>query len=487
MTVTSSIGSTPTQAFVGGAWQDGGAGAFEVEDPATGAVLTAVADASPDQALAALAAAHEAFAAFRELPPRDRAGILSRAHDLVLAESGRLALLITLEMGKPLAEARAEVAYAASYLRWYAEEAVRVGGRYARQEAGRGRILVVPRPVGPCVFVTPWNFPLAMGARKIAPALATGCTCVVKPAEQTPLSTLALAQLLQEAGAPPGVVNVVPSSDPGPVVEPLLRDTRARKVSFTGSTEVGQLLLRQAADQVLRVSMELGGNAPFLVLADADVDRAVGAAMVAKMRNGGEACTAANRFYVHEAVAEPFAARLADRMARRRLGHGTDDGVDTGPLIDEGQRRRVQQLVDDAVAAGAEVRTGGRAPEGPGYFFEPTVLTGVPPQAAVLREEIFGPVAPVATFTDEDDAVARANATEHGLAAYVISGDLGRAMRVAERLETGMVGINQGLVSSADAPFGGVKGSGLGVEGGPEGLAEYLDTQVLAFDLEAAA
>jgi succinate-semialdehyde dehydrogenase/glutarate-semialdehyde dehydrogenase len=379
-----------------------------------------------------------------------------------------------------LSEAKSEVVYAASFLRWYSEEAVRVGGRFGVEEQGRGRVLTLQQPVGPCVFVTPWNFPLAMGTRKVAPALAAGCTAVVKPAPQTPLSMLAMAQILAEAGTPPGVVNVVTSTAAGPVVEALLGDGRARKLSFTGSTGVGAQLAARAAREVMRVSMELGGNAPLIVFEDADVERAVEGALVAKMRNGGEACTSANRLFVHEQVVEELSRRLAERMAAIKVGRGTDPSAQLGPLIDATQRAKVEGLVDDAVACGGRLLLGGERAEGPGYFYPPTVLVDVPREARMLREEIFGPVAPIMSFRDERDVVAAANDTEYGLVAYVFTQDVDRAMRVAEELDTGMVGLNQGTVSSAGAPFGGVKRSGFGREGGPEGLQEYLETKYVA-------
>ena len=393
---------------------------------------------------------------------------------------------MTLEMGKALAESRAEIAYAAEFMRWFSEEAVRVHGRYMLNTTGKGRILTMRQPVGVCVFVTPWNFPTAMGTRKIAPAIAAGCTMVVKPAQQTPLSMLALAKILEQAGLPGGVLNVITARHAGAVVEPLLRDERTRKLSFTGSTEVGRRLIEQSAQQVLRVSMELGGNAPFIVFEDADLDAAVAGAMTAKMRNVGEACTAANRFHVHESVAEEFARRLTERMRALRVGRGTDPDVDVGPLIDAAQREKVAALVDDAVRRGAELALGGGAlsgPAHPGYFFEPTVLTGVPDDARVLAEEIFGPVAPIATFSSEEQAVEAANRTEYGLVAYVYTRDLARALRVCEGIETGMVGLNQGIVSNPAAPFGGVKQSGFGREGGFEGIGEYLETKYVAVGL----
>ncbi|HXE46294.1 MAG TPA: NAD-dependent succinate-semialdehyde dehydrogenase [Conexibacter sp.] len=475
------LAATPRRLHIDGIWRDGERGAtLPVEDPATGAVLCEVADATPADALAALDAAAFAFPSFSTTAPRERAEILRRAYEMVLAQEERLALLMTLEMGKPLAEARGEVRYAAAYLRWYAEEAVRIGGRFGPAEDGGSRVLTLQQPVGPCVFVTPWNFPLAMGARKVAPAIAAGCTMVVKPAQQTPLSMLALAQIFVEAGLPGGVLNVVTSTSARSVVEPLIADPRLRKLSFTGSTAVGRQLIAQAGEQVLRVSMELGGNAPLLVFEDADLDRAVEGALLAKLRNGGEACTSANRLLVHERVADAFVARFARRMAAVEVGRGTDERVQLGPLIDAAQRDKVEDLVDDAVASGARVVVGGRRCPGAGYFFAPTVLADVPADARLLREEIFGPVAPITTFADEAEAVAAANDTEYGLAAYVFTQDVDRAFRVIEALDTGMIGFNQGIVSNAGAPFGGVKQSGFGREGGPEGLQEYLETKYVA-------
>ena len=393
-----------------------------------------------------------------------------------------LALLMTLEMGKPLAESKAEISYGASFLRWYAEEAVRLDGRFTTHEAGpaSGRLLTMKQPVGPCVFITPWNFPLAMGTRKIGPAIAAGCTMVVKPAKLTPLSMLMLARILEQAGLPGGVLNVVTARSSGSVMEPLIRDPRTRKLSFTGSTEVGRTLIEQSAEQVLRVSMELGGNAPFVVFEDADVDDAVKGAMIAKMRNIGEACTAANRFHVARPIAEEFARKLAEKMGALKLGRGTEEGVEVGPLIDEDQLEKVHDLVQDALAKGARLLCGGERVDGPGHFYRPTVLADVPADARVLKEEIFGPVAPIRAFDSEEEAIAAANDTEFGLVAYLYTADLKRALRVTERIETGMVGLNQGLVSNAGAPFGGIKQSGIGREGGPEGIAEYLETKYVA-------
>ncbi len=475
------LADVPRQLFVAGQWRDATGGAtLPVEDPATGETLCEVADATVADGAAALDAAVAAQADWAATPPQERSEILYRAFQLMQQRSDDLALLMTLEMGKSLAEAKGEVAYAAEFFRWNSGEALRVDGYVKDAANGQSRVMVLKQPVGPCFFITPWNFPAAMGTRKIAPAIAAGCTMVVKPAEQTPLSMLALAALLEEAGLPAGVLNVVPTSSSPALSAPIIADPRLRKLSFTGSTEVGRTLIAQAAEQVLKVSMELGGNAPFVVFEDADLDAAVEGAMVAKMRNMGEACTSANRFYVHASVAEDFATRLAERMSALTLGHGADDGTEVGPLIDADQRGKVAELVSDAVGKGARALTGGGPRDGAGYFFEPTVLTGVTADARLLKEEIFGPVAPISTFTDEDDAVARANDTEYGLVSYLFTRDLDRALRVAERLESGMVGLNQGLVSNAGAPFGGVKASGLGREGGNEGLAEFLETKYVA-------
>ena len=475
------IDGVKTQLYIGGEWRDAtGGGTLDVEDPATGEVIASVADATNADADAALAAATEAFGTWKHVAPRERADILRRAYDLINARTDELALLMTLEMGKPIAESKGEITYANNFLRWYSEEAVRINGRFSTNEAGNGRVLTMRQPIGPCLFITPWNFPLAMGTRKIGPALATGCTCVVKPAKQTPLSMLALAQILEEAGLPGGVVNVITARSSAAVTAPLIADPRLRKLSFTGSTEVGRQLIKQSAEQVLKVSMELGGNAPFLVFEDADLDAAVDGALLAKMRNGGQACTSANRFHVHESVAEAFADKLAARIGALKVGPGTEPGVEIGPLIDETQRSTVAELVDDAVARGARVLTGGTRLEGPGSFYAPTVLADVPDDADLLSEEIFGPVAPITTFASDEEAVAQANDTRYGLAAYVFTADLARAFGVVESLETGMVGLNQGIVSNAGAPFGGVKHSGFGREGGPEGLDEYLETKYIA-------
>lgn len=472
-----------TDLFIGGRWIPAPNGAtFAVENPATGETLAHVADATAQLGLDALEAATLAQPQWAAVPPRRRAEILRRAHDLLLERTEQFALLITLEMGKSLAESRSEVAYAAGYLRWFAEEAVRIDGGWKVSEDGSARVLVMRQPVGPCLLITPWNAPLAMPARKIAPALAAGCTSVVKPAPQTPLTTNALVSLLVEAGLPDGAVNVVPTSHASALSEPLMADRRLRKVSFTGSTPVGRLLLAQAAQNVLRTSMELGGNAPFVVCADADLDAAVAGAMTAKLRNIGEACIAANRFYVHAEVAEEFAERLVERMSTLSLGVGTDPSTDLGPLIDDRQRRRVADLVEETVAGGARLRAGGAVPEGPGYFYPPTVITDVPADARIIREEIFGPVAAIQTFTTEAEALHAANDTEFGLVSYVYTQDLGRALRMVEQIETGMVGLNRGYVSDPSAPFGGVKQSGIGREGGSSGIDEYLEEKYVAID-----
>ncbi|MEA2290403.1 MAG: succinate-semialdehyde dehydrogenase / glutarate-semialdehyde dehydrogenase [Solirubrobacteraceae bacterium] len=478
------LDSVKTQLYIGGEWRDAGeGGTIPVEDPATGQTIAEVADATVEDAKAALGAAHETFQTFRDHPPRERGDILRRAYDLITERTDDLALLMTMEMGKPIAESKAEIAYAANFFRWYAEEAVRINGRFTINETGVGRVLTMQQPVGPCIFITPWNFPLAMGTRKIGPAVAAGCTMVVKPAKQTPLSMLALAQILEEAGLPGGVLNVITAKSSGRTMEPIIKDPRARKLSFTGSTEVGRELIRQSADQILRVSMELGGNAPFLIFDDADLDAAVEGALIAKMRNVGEACTAANRFHVAGSVADDFAERLAARIGEMKVGRGTEPGVKVGPLIDDSQRSKVDELVQDARKKGAKVLVGGEKLDGAGYFYKPTVITDVPDDAELLREEIFGPVAPVKGFDSEDEAIAAANDTEYGLVAYVYTRDINRAFRVMERLETGMIGLNQGMVSNAGAPFGGVKHSGYGREGGPEGMHEYLETKYVAINV----
>jgi succinate-semialdehyde dehydrogenase / glutarate-semialdehyde dehydrogenase len=477
------VDQVPKQLYIAGQWRDGAKGTLTVEDPSTGEALTEVADASAEDAKAALDAAVAAGPDFAAMPPRDRGEILRRAFETITARKDELALLMTLEMGKTIKESLAEITYAAEFFRWFSEEAVRIDGRYAVAANGAGRVLTMKQPVGPCLFITPWNFPLAMGTRKIGPAIAAGCTMVVKPAQQTPLSMLALAKILGEAGLPGGVLNLFTASSSSQTTGPLIADPRLRKLSFTGSTEVGRTLMSQASETLLRLSMELGGNAPFIVFDDADIDAAVQGAMIAKMRNMGEACTSANRFHVAGPVADKFAAKLAEKMGALKLGRGVDEGVDVGPLIDNTQRGKVDELVQDAIGRGATAVVGGTSREGAGYFYNPTVLTDIPDDAQLLGEEIFGPVAPVKGFADEDEAIAAANNTEYGLVAYVYTNDLKRALRVCERLETGMIGLNQGMVSNAQAPFGGVKQSGFGREGGYEGIEEYLETKYVAVNL----
>lgn len=472
------LSGIPNQLFIGGEWVDAEGGkTLDVFDPSTGEVIRRIADASPADGIRALDAAVAAQESWAATAPRERSEILRRAFDLVQDRKEDLALLMTLEMGKPLAESRGEVAYGGEFLRWFSEEAVRISGRYGLNPEGTGRIVVSQRPVGPSFFITPWNFPLAMATRKIAPALAAGCTVVVKPAELTPLTTLFFVQLLAEAGVPAGVVNVITTASSGAVSAPIIADPRLRKLSFTGSTPVGQKLIAQAAEGVLRVSMELGGNAPFVVFEDADLDKAVDGAMLAKFRNIGQACTAANRFIVHESVAAEFSRRVADRVREMTIGRGTEDGVQIGPLIDDRAVAKAAELVGDAVERGARVLVGGNAVEGAGTFYEPTVVDGVVPGSAILREEIFGPVLAISTFSDEDEAVRLANDTEYGLVSYVFTQDLARGHRMIDRLETGMMGLNVGVVSNAAAPFGGVKQSGMGREGGLEGIHEYLNVK----------
>jgi succinate-semialdehyde dehydrogenase / glutarate-semialdehyde dehydrogenase len=477
------VDQVPKQLYIAGEWRDGAKGTITVEDPSTEEPLCDVADASVDDARAALDAAVDAGPEFAAMAPRERGEILRRAFETITARKDELALLMTLEMGKTIKESLAEIAYAAEFFRWFSEEAVRIDGRYAVAANGAGRVLTMKQPVGPCLMITPWNFPLAMGTRKVGPAIAAGCTMVVKPAQQTPLSMLMLAKILEEAGLPGGVLNLFTASSSSETTGPLISDQRLRKMSFTGSTEVGRKLMAQASDTLLRLSMELGGNAPFIVFEDADIDAAVAGAMVAKMRNMGEACTSANRFHVAGAVADQFAAKLAEKMGALTLGRGVEDSTDVGPLIDDTQRGKVADLVQDAIGRGATAVVGGHKRDGAGYFYEPTVLTDIPDDAELLQEEIFGPVAPVKGFTDEDEAIAAANNTEYGLVAYVYTSDLRRALRVCERLETGMIGLNQGMVSNAQAPFGGVKQSGFGREGGYEGIEEYLETKYVAVNL----
>jgi succinate-semialdehyde dehydrogenase/glutarate-semialdehyde dehydrogenase len=477
------VDQVPKQLYIGGEWRDGAKGTISVEDPATGESLCEVADASEDDAKAALRAAAETGPEWAQHPPRERGEILRRAFEAISERTDELALLMTLEMGKTITESKAEIAYGAEFFRWFAEQAVRIDGRYAVTPNGQGRLLTMKQPVGPCLLITPWNFPLAMGTRKIGPAIAAGCTMVVKPAQQTPLSMLMLAKILEEAGLPKGVLNLITASSSSETMGPLIADPRLRKLSFTGSTEVGRKLMEQASQNLLRLSMELGGNAPFIVFDDADVDAAVEGAVIAKMRNVGEACTAANRFHVAGGVADQFAEKLAEKLGSMKVGRGTEEGVEVGPLIDDNQRSKVAELVEDAVGQGAKAIVGGHTRDGAGYFYEPTVLAEVPEDARLLKEEIFGPVAPVKSFDDEDEAIAAANDTEYGLVAYVYTSDLKRALRVVERLETGMVGLNQGMVSNAAAPFGGIKQSGFGREGGTEGIEEYLETKYVAVNL----
>jgi succinate-semialdehyde dehydrogenase/glutarate-semialdehyde dehydrogenase len=476
--------SIPTKLYIGGEWVDGAEGdTIAVEDPSTEETLVEVASGNKDDAFKALDAAVAAQKEWAATSPMERGEILRRAYEKMKERADDLALLMTLEMGKPVEESKAEITYAADFFWWYAGEAARIDGHYGMSYNGRGRVLVLQQPVGPTILITPWNFPMAMGTRKIGPAIAAGCTMVWKPAKQTPLCALALTQILEEAGLPAGVLNLMLAKSSGETMEPLIKDGRARKLSFTGSTEVGRTLIAQAADQVLKVSMELGGNAPFLIFEDADLDAAVEGALLAKMRNIGEACTSANRFHVAGEVAEEFAQKLAEKMGALKIGRGTEPDVKVGPLIDDSQQSKVRELVDDAVQKGAELVVGGHIPDGRGYFFEPTVLKNIPDNARVLKEEIFGPVAPVKDFSAEDEAIAAANDTEYGLVAYVFTRDVKRALRVCEGLETGMIGLNQGMVSNVGAPFGGVKQSGLGREGGKWGLEEFLETKYVAVNL----
>ncbi|GGE73257.1 NAD-dependent succinate-semialdehyde dehydrogenase [Nesterenkonia cremea] len=474
------IDQAPKQLFIDGQWVAAESGrTLDVVDPSTGQVLCQVADADEADGWKALKAAEKAQADFAAMAPRERSNILMRAHQLMHERKDDLALLMTLEMGKPLAEAYGEVNYAAEFFRHFAEEATRINGGYQVAPGGGQRFLIHKQPVGPSIFITPWNFPLAMGTRKLGPALAAGCTSVLKPAELTPLSMLALADILKEAGVPDGVVNILVTSQSGQVMEPLIRSGIARKLSFTGSTGVGKKLLEQCSEHVMRTSMELGGNAALVVFEDADLDKAVEGALAAKMRNSGEACTAANRIFVQRGVADEFARRLAETMGEYPMGRGVDDGVKVGPLINAGQRDKVQDLVEDAVRSGAKVLLGGEPAAGEGYFYPPTVLTEIPEQARVRKEEIFGPVAPVAAFDTEEEAVTAVNDTEYGLSNYVFTNDLNRAIRVSEALESGMVGINLGVVSNPAAPFGGIKESGLGREGGDIGIDEFLETKYI--------
>lgn len=475
--------AVPRRLLIAGIWQDAnGGGTVEVTNPSDASVITGIADAGVEDGLAAVDAAAAAFPEWAATAPRRRAEILRRCFELMTERSEQIAHLISLENGKALSDARGEVAYAAEFFRWYAEEAVRIIGDVSVSPSGSNRILVQHQPIGVCVLITPWNFPAAMATRKLAPALAAGCTAVLKPATLTPLTTLAIAQLMIDAGTPAGVVNVITTSRTSEVMTPILADPRVRKLSFTGSTSVGRHLLRQAADNVLKCSMELGGNAPFLVFDDADLDLALDGAMIAKMRNGGQACTAANRIYVQRGIHEEFAHRLAERMGAMHVGPGTDPGTEVGPLVDEASVLKVDSLVRDAVSQGARLLAGGKAIDGPGYYYPPTVVTNVPLQARMVSEEIFGPVASVIPFDTEDEVIAAANDSEYGLAAYVFTEDLRRGLRVSERIESGMVALNRGLVSDPAAPFGGVKQSGLGREGGHQGLLDFTETKYIALD-----
>jgi succinate-semialdehyde dehydrogenase/glutarate-semialdehyde dehydrogenase len=475
------LANVPTDLWIGGKWRKASDGArFDVIDPATENTIASVASATVDDAKAAVDAAAAAQPGWADKKPRERGEILRKAFELIMRDAERLAKLITIENGKALSDSRGEVAYAAEFFRWNAEEAVRNLGSASRAPASGARILVQHKPAGVAVLVTPWNFPAAMATRKIGPALAAGCTVVLKPASDTPLTMLALMPILEEAGVPAGCVNVIPSRSSGKVVSAMLHDPRVRVVSFTGSTEVGRKLLHEAADNVIKPAMELGGNAPFIVFEDADIDAAIEGAMIAKMRNMGEACTAANRFYVHEKVHDEFAKKLTAKMAALKVGNGLDDGVALGPLVNKEGLDKVIELVDDAVGKGAKVLVGGKQPEGPGFFYPATVLSNVPDSAKMLNEEIFGPVASLQTFKDEAEVIKRANDTIYGLVAYLYTKDLGRGMRVSEKLDFGMIGLNRGLVSDPAAPFGGMKQSGIGREGAHEGLMEFLETQYIA-------
>jgi len=475
------LANVPTDLWIGGKWRKASDGArFDVIDPATENKIASVASASVEDAKAAIDAAQGAFAAWAAKKPRERGEILRKAYELIVRDAERFAKLITIENGKALSDSKGEVLYSAEFFRWNAEEAVRNIGQLYNAPSSGARVVVQHKPAGVAVLVTPWNFPAAMATRKIGPALAAGCPVVLKPASETPLTMLALMPLLEEAGVPAGVVNVIPSRRSGPVVSAMLHDPRVRVVSFTGSTEVGRKLLREAADNIIKPAMELGGNAPFIVFEDADIDAAIEGAMIAKMRNMGEACTAANRFYVHEKVNDEFAKKLTAKMAGLKMGNGLDDGVALGPLVNAEGRDKVVELVDDAVKKGAKVLTGGKKPDGAGFFYPATVLSNVPDDAKMLNEEIFGPVASIQTFTSEEEAIKRANDTEYGLVAYLYTKDLTRGMRVSEKLDFGMIGLNRGLVSDPAAPFGGTKQSGLGREGAHEGLMEFMETQYIS-------
>lgn len=475
------LASVPTQLFIGGRWRDAAGGrTFDVQDPATGQTIASVADGTSEDAMAAMDAAAAAQSSWALTAPRTRAEILRSAFEILTRRTEDFALLMTLEMGKPLAEARGEVAYGAEFLRWFSEEAVRDYGRFTNSPEGKNRILVQRKPVGPCLLITPWNFPLAMVTRKVAPAIAAGCTMILKPAKLTPLTAQLFTEVMIEAGLPAGVLNLLAGTSAASISGPVMKDPRLRKISFTGSTKVGKRLLSDASGNVLRTSMELGGNAPFIVFEDADLDKAVEGALIAKMRNMGQACTAANRFLVHESVEREFSQKLSLAVQDLKTGRGTDPENKVGPLISEDARTDVHALVEGAVRDGAEILTGGSAGAGEGYFYAPTVLSNVPPKSQILQTEIFGPIAPVTRFIDEDDAVALANSTQYGLAAYVYTADFNRGQRLSDKLEFGMIGYNTGALSNAAAPFGGVKQSGLGREGGAEGISEYTTTQYMA-------
>ncbi len=477
------IARVPTKLWIGGKWVDGSEGdTVAVSDPATEEVIAEVSGASQQDVISAIDAADAAAAGWRAVSPREKAEILRRAYELMTERREELAVIISREEGKTRAEALGEIAYAADFFRWYSEEAVRIDGSLGRGPAGANNVMVQHHPVGVALLITPWNFPAAMATRKIGPALAAGCTVVLKPASETPLTALKLAELYEEAGVPAGVVNVIPSRRSSVVSETALSDDRVRKISFTGSTEVGRMLLAKASERIVNSSMELGGNAPFVVLDDADMDTAIEGAMVAKMRNAGESCIGANRFYVHSSIADEFGRRFAEAMSKLTVGPGLEDGVDVGPLVNASTRDKVKQLVDDAVAGGAKILTGGNAPEGAGFFYEPTVITNIDPDAEIANTEIFGPVAPIFVFDDEEEVIEKANATIFGLAAYVFSADTARAVRVASRIEAGVVGINRGFISDPAAPFGGMKQSGIGREGSQEGIHEFLETQYIAVE-----
>jgi succinate-semialdehyde dehydrogenase/glutarate-semialdehyde dehydrogenase len=479
MDTTALLKSVPTGLWIGGEERTTSS-TFNVLDPSDDQVIATVSDAGAEDAVAALDAACAVQAEWAATAPRKRGEILRSVFEAITEQADDIAALMTLEMGKVFAESKGEVTYGGEFFRWFAEEAVRIGGRYTPSPAGTGRIIVTKQAVGPCYAITPWNFPLAMGTRKMGPAFAAGCTMIVKPAQETPLTMLYLAKLMDDAGLPKGVLSVLPTSSPGPVTEALIDDGRLRKLTFTGSTGVGKSLVKQSADKLLRTSMELGGNAPFVVFDDADVDAAVDGAILAKMRNGGEACTAANRFHVANSVREEFTEKLVKRMSEFTLGKGLDESATLGPLINSKQLEKVTELVSDAVSRGATVAVGGVAPDGPGNFYPATVLADVPAEARILKEEVFGPVAPITGFDTEEEGIAAANDTEYGLAAYIYTRSLDRALRVAEGIESGMVGVNRGVISDAAAPFGGIKESGFGREGGTEGIEEYLDTKYIA-------